>query len=64
MRSARWFTEDLPWSAIEKKIARRAFDHAYQRKCGEIAAQVKNMAARSSSSSDFGKSTITFPNNE
>jgi hypothetical protein len=49
MRSARWFTEDLPWSAVEKKVARRAFDQAYQRKCADIAAEVKKLAARSSS---------------
>jgi hypothetical protein len=51
MRSARWFTEESPWSAVEKKTARRAFDLAYQRKCGDIAATVKKMAARSSSPS-------------
>ena len=53
MRSARWFTEDLPWSAVEKKTARRAFDQANQRMCGDIAAQLKKMAARSSSPSDL-----------
>jgi hypothetical protein len=53
MRSARWFTEDLPWSAVEKKAARRAFDRAYQRKCGVISAEVKKMAARSASPSDL-----------
>jgi photoprotection regulator FRP-like protein len=53
MRSAGWSTEDLPWSAGEKKTARRAFDQAYQRKCGDIAAQAKKMAARSSSPLDL-----------
>ncbi len=53
MRSAGWFTEELPWSAVEKKTARRAFDQAYQRKCDDIAAEVKKMAVRSSSPPDL-----------
>lgn len=51
MRSARWFTEEFAWSATEKKIARRAFEQAYQRKCGEIAAEVKKLVTSHSTSS-------------
>jgi len=53
MRSARWFTEEFPWSAPEKKIARRAFDQAYQRKCDEIAAEVKKLMTDHSTPSDL-----------
>ena len=53
MRSARWFTEEAAWSAAEKKIARKAFDRAYERKCSEIAVEVKKLAARVSSPSDL-----------
>jgi Photoprotection regulator fluorescence recovery protein len=53
MRSARWFTDETAWSAAEKKTARRAFDRAYQRKCADVAAEVKKMVAGPSSPSDL-----------
>lgn len=53
MRSARWFTDELAWSATEKKVARKAFDQAYQRKCGEIAAELKKLVAGLATPSDL-----------
>ncbi|MCB2182148.1 MAG: hypothetical protein KQH63_09000 [Desulfobulbaceae bacterium] len=32
---------EFPWSKTEKKIARKAFDLAYDRKCQEIIEQIK-----------------------
>jgi photoprotection regulator FRP-like protein len=53
MPSARWFTEESAWSGAEKKVARRAFDQAYHRKCADIEARMKKMAVRASSPSDM-----------
>jgi len=36
---------DLPWSKIEKEIARRAFDAAHERECAAIAAKLREMTA-------------------
>jgi hypothetical protein len=53
MRSTGWFIDEPTWSAAEKKTARRAFDQAFQRKCADVAAQVKKMIASASSPSDL-----------
>jgi hypothetical protein len=47
--------EEVRWSAAEKKIARRAFDKAYQRQCAAILANAKKMLATASVSSDLWK---------
>jgi hypothetical protein len=43
------------WSAAEKKIARRAFDEAYQRQCAAIRANVAKMVATASAPADLWK---------
>jgi len=48
-------TEEIRWSAAEKKIARRAFDEAYKRQCAAILAKAKKMLATASVSSDLWK---------
>jgi hypothetical protein len=55
MPSARWFPEESVWSGAEKKVARKAFDRAYHRKCADIAARMKKMAASASAPSDLRK---------
>ena len=35
----------IKWSKAEKKIARRAFDRAYEQECAELLAKVREMAA-------------------
>jgi hypothetical protein len=35
--------QDLPWSTAEKKIARAAFDRAYERECEAIHREVESM---------------------
>lgn len=55
MPSARWFPEESVWSGAEKKVARKAFDRAYHRKCADIAARMKKMAASASAPSDLWK---------
>jgi hypothetical protein len=47
--------EEVRWSAAEKKIARRAFDQAYQRQCAAIRANAKKMLATASAPSDMWK---------
>jgi hypothetical protein len=46
---------EIPWSAVVKKIARRAFDQAYQRQCAAIRANVKKMLATASAPADVWK---------
>lgn len=41
--------DEFKWSKDEKAAARRAFDRSYERECGTILAEVKNMIERSSS---------------
>jgi Photoprotection regulator fluorescence recovery protein len=47
--------EEVCWSAAEKKIARRAFDKAYQPQCAGILAKARKMLATASVSSDLWK---------
>lgn len=44
---------DFRWSNREKKIARQAFDHAYQRECNVIREHVSAMLAELTSSTDI-----------
>ena len=41
---------DLPWSAAEKKVARRAFGKAYTRECDTIREHVENLIREQSES--------------
>ena len=43
----------ISWSDVEKKAARRAFDTAYSRECGQIIAKLKTMAATASAPHDM-----------
>ena len=39
--------DELPWTAVEKKAARKAFDKAFERHCRAITAEVKRMLENS-----------------
>ncbi len=47
--------ETVGWSPAEKKIARGAFDQAYQRQCASIRARATKILATSSAPSDLWK---------
>jgi hypothetical protein len=47
--------EEVRWSATEKKIARSAFDQAYQRQCAAILTKAMKMLATASTPSDLWK---------
>jgi Photoprotection regulator fluorescence recovery protein len=55
MSSSQWFRDEAKWSPAEKKLAREAFERAYQRKCAALLAEVKGMIARDSSPSVIWK---------
>jgi hypothetical protein len=44
---------ELKWSKVEKVAARRAFEGAYRKECGAIAAKIKEMAAAASEPEDL-----------
>lgn len=44
---------ELKWSKAEKEAARRAFEEAYRKECGAIAAKIKEMAAAASEPEDL-----------
>ena len=44
---------DLPWSATEKKVARRAFEQAYRKQCDAIRSQLQKMIAKGSEPPDI-----------
>ena len=48
MKSPRAFRVETTWSPAEKKIARTAFDSAFQRQCATIADKAKRMMATTS----------------
>lgn len=48
-------TDEVRWSAAEKKIARRAFAEAYQRQCAAILAKAKKMLATASTPTELWK---------
>jgi Photoprotection regulator fluorescence recovery protein len=43
MEPSRLFEYELTWTAAEKKMARRAFDKAFERHCAAITAEVRRM---------------------
>lgn len=43
MNSAESFLRHIPWTQSEKKIARKAFDHAFERQCASIKADAEKM---------------------
>jgi hypothetical protein len=45
----------LEWTEAEKKLARKAFDQAYQKQCDAICAEVRKLAVRASSPQDLWK---------
>ena len=45
----------IKWSKAEKKIARRAFDRAYEEECAELLAKVREMAAAAMGPRDLWK---------
>ncbi len=46
---------DIQWSGAEKAIARKAFENAYERECGEVLTELKKMTATASSPRDIWK---------
>ncbi len=44
---------DIKWSNAEKKIAREAFDRAYEQECAELLAKVHEMAASAQGPEDL-----------
>ncbi len=48
MKSPKAFRVEAAWSPAEKKIARTAFDAAFQRQCATIAEKAKRMIATAS----------------
>jgi hypothetical protein len=48
-------SEEVRWSGAEKKIARSAFDKAYQRQCATILAKATKMLATASVPRDLWK---------
>lgn len=55
MNGAEFSREEVTWSATEKKIARRAFDQAYQRQCAAIRVRAKKIIAAASTPADLWK---------
>jgi Photoprotection regulator fluorescence recovery protein len=47
------FIEHIPWTQSEKKVARKAFDHAFEMHCASIKAETEKMIANSAASSDI-----------
>jgi len=43
----------IKWSKAEKKIARRAFDRAYEEECAELLAKVREMAVAATEPRDL-----------
>jgi hypothetical protein len=46
---------DINWSKGEKKIARKAFDEAYQRECADLINKIQSKAEKLSYSEDIWK---------
>jgi hypothetical protein len=53
MNSAETFIEHIPWTQSEKKIARKAFDQAFERQCATIKAEAEKMIANAAAPSDI-----------
>jgi hypothetical protein len=56
MDSLEQFSNSVRWTAAEKKVARRAFDLALERRLSAITAQAKSMMANASGSVPHRKS--------
>jgi len=44
---------ELPWTTVEKKAARKAFDKAFERHCAAVAAEAKRMLENSTAPADI-----------
>lgn len=53
MNSVEHFVEHIPWTQSEKKIARKAFDQAFERQCASIKAEAEKMIANVAAPSDI-----------
>jgi hypothetical protein len=53
MSSPEKFIEHIPWTPIEKKAARKAFDQAFERQRASIKAEAVNMIANAAAPSDI-----------
>lgn len=53
MNSVENFVEYIPWTQSEKKIARKAFDQAFERQCASIKAEAEKMIANAAAPSDI-----------
>jgi hypothetical protein len=47
------FVHEMPWTAAEKKAARKAFDKAFERHCAAITANTKRMLDQASAPTDI-----------
>lgn len=52
MESIQRFTEEITWTATEKKTARRAFDKAFERHCVTVTAEARRMLENVTAPSD------------
>ena len=59
MNSPKSFIEHIPWTPSEKKVARKAFDQAFERQCASIKAEAEKMIANVGAHPTFGESMIT-----
>ncbi|SRR5216683_8258083 len=53
MESIEQFENEVTWTAIEKKTARRAFDKAFERHCATISAEARRMLESATAPSDI-----------
>lgn len=53
MNSVEHFIEHVPWTQTEKKVARRAFDQAFERECGAVKKDVEKMIKNLADPSDI-----------
>ena len=47
------YVRDVPWTAAEKKAARKAFDKAFERHCAAITANAKRMLNKATAPTDI-----------
>ena len=53
MNSPESIVEHIPWTPSEKKVARKAFDRAFERQCASIKAEAEKMIANCAVPSDI-----------
>ena len=53
MNSPEHFIEHIPWTPSEKKIARKAFDRAFEKQCASIKAEAEELIANVVAPSDI-----------